>query len=108
MKFKLNLAERINLMEILPVEGNFITLGIIREFKVNIGVKDKEFKLFGIEQKDNKITWKEEGNKEIDFDFGDKAVEIVIEELEKLDKGKKLEDKHFSLFTKFVKTKYEE
>lgn len=108
MKFKLNLAERINLMEILPVEGNFITLGIIRELKVNLGVKDNEFKLFGIEQKDNKITWNEEGNKEIDFDFGDKAVEIVVEELEKLDKGKKLEDRHFSLFEKFVKTKYED
>ncbi len=107
MKFKLILSERINLMEILPAEGNFITLKILRELKLNLGVKDQEFKLFDIKQKDSKITWNEKGNEEIEFEFGDKAVEIIVEQLEKLDESKKLDDKQYSLFEKFVKQKYD-
>jgi len=103
MKFKLNLAERINTMSILPAEGNFITLKVIRELKLNLGVKDEEFKKFGIIQKESQITWNEEGNKEIEFEIGEKATDIIIEQLEKLDKSKKLEDKDFSIFEKFVK-----
>lgn len=103
MKFKLILAERINLMEILPAEGSFLTLRVLRELKLNLGVKDEEFKLFEIVQKDNQITWNDKANKEIEFELGEKAVDIIIEQLEKLDKNKKLEDKHFSLFEKFVK-----
>jgi len=103
MKLNLNLAERINLMAILPAEGNFITLKVIRELKANLGVKDKEFKTFEIIQKDNQITWNEKGNEELEFEFGEKATDIIIEQLEKLDRTKKLEDKDFSLFQKFVK-----
>lgn len=105
MKFKLTLAERIHILEILPSEGNFITLKVVRELKRNIGIKDGEFKLFNIEQKEGQVTWNEEGNKEIEFEFGEKVVEIITEDLETLDRDKKLEDKQFSLFEKFVKQK---
>ncbi len=90
-------------MEILPAEGNFVTLKVIRELKANLGVKDEEFKLYEIVQKDNQITWNDKGTEEVEFELGEKAVDIIVEQLEKLDKGKKLEDKHFSLFEKFVK-----
>jgi len=106
MKFKLKLAERINTMEILPAEGSFVTLKVLRELKLNLGVKDEEFKMFDIKQKDNQVTWNNKGNEELEFEIGEKAVEIIVEQLEKLDNDKKLEDKHFSLFEKFVKDKY--
>ena len=103
MKFKLNLNERITLMEVLPLEGNFITLKVIRELKLNLGVKDEEFKKFDIQQKDKRITWNNKGNEEFEFEFGEKATDIIIEQLEELNKSKKLEDRHFSLFEKFIK-----
>jgi len=104
-KYKLALSERINLMEILPAEGNFVTLRVIRELKLNLGVKDEEFKLFDIKQNDKQITWNEKGNQEIDFEFGEAAVDIIVKQLISLDNSKKLGDKHFSLYEKFVQNK---
>ncbi len=95
-------------MDVLPAEGNFITLGILRDIKVNLGVKDKEFKEFEvvINKETNRVTWNDKGDKDIEFEIGEKSAEVIIEELEKLDKSKKLGEKHFSLFEKFVKSKY--
>jgi len=42
MKVKLQVAERINLLSILPREGNFIDLKIIRELRENLSFKDEE------------------------------------------------------------------
>lgn len=42
MKVKLQVAERINLLSILPREGDFLTLKIVRQLRESLSFKDAE------------------------------------------------------------------
>ena len=54
---KLNVSERLMLLQILPKEGNFATLKIIRQLQDSIGFNESEFKEFNIKHDKNNITW---------------------------------------------------
>lgn len=99
---ELNLSERISLLEILPEEGNFLTLVVLRDLKALIGIKEEEFKEYDIKQTQGAVTWNDEGKKPVKFKIGDKAEEIVRETLLNLDSRKKLNERHLSLYEKFV------
>ncbi|KKM07975.1 hypothetical protein LCGC14_1728500 [marine sediment metagenome] len=108
MKFKLNLAERLTLLNLIPKENNFSTLRIIRKFTKELGISDGEYKEFDIVQEGEKITWNvERGLKEKEFEIGEVANQLIVTALEKLDTDKKLEQVHFTIYEKFVKTEKE-
>lgn len=103
---KLNVPERVILLGILPKEGDFTTLKILRELQSNIGFSEEDHKKYKIETEDNFVKFDvEKGSKEVDIEIGDKGKEIIKEALQSLDKNKKLEPKHFSLYEKFVQEK---
>lgn len=103
MEYKLNVHERVIIMSILPQESSYTTMKIIRDLKNLIGIKDEEYKKFEIKEDDGKFSWGKEGNKELSFEIGEKAADLIIEPLKKLDKSKKLKTEQFSLYEKFVK-----
>lgn len=102
MKFKLNIPERIVLMQILPRENNFVTLKIIRDLNGILGIQENEFKKYGIVQKGDSVNWNEKAIEEIEIEIGERAEDIIIESLKGLNDQKRLEQKHFSLYEKFV------
>ena len=105
-KVKLGLFERLVCMALLPAEGNFATLKIVRELQMELAPTEEEYKLAGL--KDDLLTgginaelgWDKVEDKEIVF--GDIAKAIIVSALEKLDKEEKLTQQHFSLYEKFV------
>ena len=102
MKFKV--FERLVLLNILPKEGNFITLKIVRELREGLSFNEKEIKELNIEidpEKGN-ASWNIKADKEKDVEMGREAKKIIIEILENLDKDKKLTQDHFTLFEKFI------
>jgi len=109
-KVKLNLFERLVVMSLLPQEGSFVTLKIVRELQIELAANEEELALSelkdlptgGIEAKD----WNAVSEKEIIF--GDKAKEIIVNALIKLDKDEKLRNEHFSVYEKFILEKKEE
>ena len=104
VSYKLNVFDRLTLMGILPKEGSFVTLKVIRDLINSLGIEDEEFKEFDIKQEGTKVFWNEKkGAVEKEFEFGDKAEQIVVDTLKELDLSKKLEQSHFSLYEKFVK-----
>lgn len=111
MIFKLNLSERFILLGILPRENNFATLKIIRTVSEHIGVTDDEFEEYEIkrikpttENPSGSFSWDpEKGLKEKEFEIGEIAEQLIITELEKLDKDKKLTAEYFSTYQKFIK-----
>lgn len=106
---KLNVFERVSLLQILPKEGDFTTLKILRDLQGIVGFSEEDHKKFEIKRVDNQITWNpEEGTKEVEIEFGEKAKEIVKEALLDLDKSKKLRPELFTLYEKFVQEKKEE
>lgn len=101
-KYKLNVSERISLMKVLPLEGNFLTLKVLRGLNDALGIAEADFKKFEIKQVDGLISWGDEGKKEVEVEIGDKAAEIVKETLAKLSEENKLTQQLFSVYEKFI------
>ena len=96
---KLNVLERIMLMQILPTEGNYITFKMLISLKSALTFSEKEYKDAGMAEKDGQITWKKDSLKEIPI--GEKMTEIIKTALKKVDDEGKINNQLFSLFEKF-------
>ncbi|GAI09310.1 unnamed protein product, partial [marine sediment metagenome] len=104
-KVKLGLFERLIVLSFYQqVEGSFATLKIVRELQMELAPTEEEYKLAGLQDLEgggvNAEDWLAVPEKEIVF--GDKAKEIIVNALIKLDKDEKLRQEHFSVYEKFV------
>jgi hypothetical protein len=128
---KLNVFERTQVLSILPNEGDFIFLKVLRDTQDKVGFTEKEIAEFNIKsvkvEKGIRNTWgpSEEKDKkgkrlftdeqnekfakavieEREIEFGEKAFEIVKTALTELDKTKKLTPAQFTIYEKFVQDK---
>lgn len=103
MKVELNVAERLTLMSVLPREGNFVTLKVLRETNDKLGLSEEELKFYEVEQDEDKVHWNPDKDKGTELEFGDRATDIIVDALKNLDKSKKLTQRHFTLYDKFVR-----
>ena len=97
----LSVKERLLLLNVVPAEGDIITLKIIRKLKEDLGFSEDEIKLYKLNQSDNQVTWDDtvEQNKEIAI--GEKATDVIVNALNKLSRDKKLTVNHIDLYDKF-------
>ena len=103
MKVKLSILERVTLLGILPSMENYATIKVVSDIHEKIGVDDKEAKSIGFTVKGDRVEWDVSKAKEKEFEFGGFESKIIISALEELDKEKKLEPRHITLWDKFVK-----
>ena len=113
---KMDVAERLVTLSILPKEGNFTTLKILRELRMNLGFKADLYEMYmqtftEEELKDWRIvsdleagTVNWETNGEAEIPIGEKATDIIIESLRKLDGELKLEEHMFDIYERFIPT----
>lgn len=99
---KLNVLERITLLQLLPTEGTYVTMKVLMNLKARLAFNEKEIKEFKIEEKEGRITWSKSGEKEIEI--GEKAEEIVGDALKKLNESGKVNEQNIILYEKFIKT----
>lgn len=108
---KLTVEERIIAIEILPKEGNFLTLKILRELREALSLDAKEKKKFGIETKPLEdgsfdISWGVNG--EVEIPLTEDKMELIRLPLRELEGQRRLTETHVSLYEKFVITKEKE
>lgn len=105
----LNVPERLNLLSILPVQGNLATLRIVRDLREKLSLSEEEHKEFGITTIHNDngsvtFNWTN-GDAALTprkFQFQPKAFSIIVEALRQLDTQKQLRTEHISLYEAFV------
>lgn len=109
---KLNIAERIALLNVLPPEGSIVTLRVVRELQGKLSFTEEELKEWKITTKaaqpDGRamITWDSDfANKTKDIEIGDVAKGIIIEQLKILESQKRLRLEMLDLYEKFVDVK---
>ena len=104
---KLTVLERLLALGVMPKEGSYITLKVIRRGQEELSFTDEEIKKYKFVNKGEgertQTTWDSNVEQETDVKLGSKVKTLIGEELEKLDKDKKLTQEQFSLYTKFVK-----
>lgn len=109
-KVNLTLFERIVVMSLLPKEGSYVTLKIVRDLQNELAANEEEIALSGLKDLPSggidAGDWNIVPEKEIVF--GEKAKEIIVNALKKLDEQEKLSFQHFTVYEKFVLEKKEE
>jgi hypothetical protein len=107
---KLNLLERFNIQRILPQETNFLTLKIVNSLKQSLSPSEEELKEFDVKPEvdsegrvTGRITWNELGKEEREIEIGEKATDLIVESLKKLDKENKITNEHYTIYEKFIK-----
>lgn len=85
---RLTIIERIELLKILPKEGDFVTLKLVRDLQNELSFTEEEIKESKMKLKDGSYFW--EKNVMKDFEFGEATEEILADVLKKVDKVKQL------------------
>ena len=100
----LSIIERIQLLNLLPTEGNIVTLRIINDVRRDLSFSEKEIKAFEIKNnpETGQIKWNPKKTKAKEIAVGDATKQIVVDVLKKLDSDKKLTNMHIPLWDKFV------
>ena len=98
---ELNVAERLVLLNILPAEGDLITLRVVRKMREDLSFSEGEIAALELKQEGTLYHWKREADVPREIALGPKAREIVRERLETLNKDKKLTEQHLTLCDKF-------
>ncbi len=105
----LTVLERLVLLNLLPKEGDFTTLKLVRVAREDLSFNDIENQKLKFEStsgSDGKgqVNWNMEAAKELlrDFTIGEMMTIEIVKALKKLEDEKKLTDEHFTLYEKFV------
>ena len=107
-KVKLGLFDRLVALALLPAEGSYVTLKIVRELQMELAPSEEENKAAGLINDlltggvtvDPEKGWDKVEPKEIVF--GDIAKGLIVTALEKLNNEEKLTQQHFNLYKWFV------
>jgi len=108
---KLKTAERLNLLSILPAEADFATLKIKRDLEADLSLTEKENKDWEVNMVAGKngigfYNWNDKGkNALVEVKIGEKAMDMIVDALKKLNKEKKLTDNLFEIYERFVNSK---
>ena len=98
---KLNVFERVILLNVLPKTGNFTNLKILRKLGESLSFNEEENAKLNFRQEGEMTLWNEvEIIKNIKI--GNVATALIVKELTKLDEEEKLTNDHFSLCEKFL------
>ncbi len=98
----LSVLDRITLLNILPEQGDFITLKIVRKLRESLSFSEEEIKAIDLRQENQRIFWNTSVDPMKDVEIGEKATDIVIESLKKLNEQKQLTAQHINLYETFV------
>lgn len=99
---KLTVLERILLSQILPQEGSFTNLKLLRVIREEISFSEKENKALNFKQTENQTTWNPEYKDEKEIKTGEVVNALVKKALLRLDEEEKLTESHVSLYEKFM------
>jgi hypothetical protein len=105
MYIQLSVFERVILLNILPKQGSFNTLKILRELKEDLSFSEKENQALQFKTDAGKVEWQQEADKPKSLDFGETAIGIIKKELTDLDKKELLTEQHLSVYEKFINIK---
>jgi len=104
---ELTVVERLVLLNILPKEGDFTTIKLLRKLRENLSFDEDEHKKLNFVQDGDQVRWNQEALVDKHIAIGEKAGDLIHDALKKLNDEKKLTNEHFSLYEKFVENREE-
>lgn len=102
---KLNIPERLTLVNMLPEKGNFETMTTIDALQVLLYPSEKEVKEFEIKSTDKSIMWNAKGTEPVEIEFTESQTEYFKDLFKKKSEEKELTLAQYHLHKKFKENK---
>ena len=104
---ELTVMDRLMLLQVLPKEGDFLSLRILRELKEELSFTEEE--QAALELKQNReagtVNWNLESERAQgpkDVPIVEKATDLIVEALKGLNSRKQLTEAHMPIYERFV------
>ena len=98
----LSVVERIALMNRLPDKGDFLDMRSQRRLKEALSFGDEERAKLEWNQDGDLITWNSDKQEDKEIEIGERANDIIVDCLKKMNEQKQLAEQHLTLYEKFV------
>ncbi len=98
----LTIKYRLLLMNILPDNGNYDTLKIVRKQQELLGISEEEHKRLNVRREGDLIQWDESQDEPVEIEIGEVAGHIIKRELTRLDSEGQLQMEFLPLYEYFV------
>lgn len=98
---KLNIQERLVLVNLLPEKGNFQTMSTIEGLRLVLYPSEAEVKKFEIKQEGNTLHWNAEGSKKIEIKLSEAQTALLTKELEARSEKDSLDFNQYSILKRF-------
>ena len=99
---ELTVKERLVLLNLLPNEGNFLTLRLMRKLREALSFDEEELKRLNVVQNGDRVSWDITVDIRKDIAVGDVMTDVIVKDLKGKDKDGKLTEDHITLYEKFV------
>ncbi len=97
----LDVKHRMLLLQILPSEGDYVTLKVIRDQQNLLSLSEEEHKRLNIKREGDMYTWKEEDDVPVDIPMGEAATGVVKMALRTLNEKGRLKMEFLPLYEHF-------
>ncbi len=101
-KKKLDVLERLMLLQVLPKEGNYSNLKALRVVREALSFTEAENKALAFREEAGMLRWNPLGTKDKEIFFGEIIEGLIVKALKALNDQEKLTVDQFSLYEKFV------
>lgn len=99
---ELSVLDRIVLQNLLPKEGNFANLKLLRIARESLSFNEEENKALAFRQEAEKLFWNENTVEPKEIAIGEVVTQLIAKELKRLDESNKLQQEHLSVYEKFL------
>lgn len=98
----LDVKHRLLLLNILPQQGNAVTLRLLMKQQELLSFTEEEHKALGFRSSEGSIEWKHETDTPVDIPIGEVVTGIIVTALKALDTQNKLKPEFLPLYDYFV------
>lgn len=97
---KLNVQDRLILVNVVPEKGTFTTMTIVEELKAKFYPSEKEIKEFDIKHEGNSIMWNKKGAEDKEIPLTESQLNLILDQFEKLSKTESLDYNTYLVYKK--------
>jgi hypothetical protein len=98
----LSVKDRLVLLGALPEAGDFVTLKVVMELRMELGLSAEEIETIELKQDGTLTRWNVEKDPNKEFKLSKTATGVIEMSLKRLDIEKKLTPDHLALYERFV------
>ena len=101
---ELGITERLMLLQVLPTQGNAVTLKIVHDLRQSLSFTEDETREFELTVEGNAVRWNVAKERKAEVPLGPQANAIIVKALNELNAHEKLTENHLLLYDMFCGT----